>query len=120
MFRVNFTPAVPKPDTDEPMAAKEEEPCHIAPCWSIILDNTWAHLRPGERAALAETCKDAYSIIRHRLQTHVSLHVSAALAEHLAGQGLTPLKVGAQPGRSIIPAPRTNLRTKQLQQLCCA
>eukprot|EP00198_Chlamydomonas_reinhardtii_P001356 XP_001690692.1 predicted protein [Chlamydomonas reinhardtii] len=92
MFRVNFTPAVPKPDTDEPMAAKEEEPCHIAPCWSIILDNTWAHLRPGERAALAETCKDAYSIIRHRLQTHVSLHVSSALAEHLAGQGLTPLK----------------------------
>ncbi|GFR43437.1 hypothetical protein Agub_g4519 [Astrephomene gubernaculifera] len=70
----------------------DHQPAHGGVPWGIVLDNVWARLRPAERQAIAETCKEACLNIRERLQTHVSLHVSRTLADHLTRHGQEPLK----------------------------
>ncbi|GLC42805.1 hypothetical protein PLESTB_001419700 [Pleodorina starrii] len=65
---------------------------HSALPWGIVLDNVWAQLRPAERTAIVETCKDAWLYVRRRLQTHICLYISRALASHLATTGRDALK----------------------------
>ncbi|KAG2501953.1 hypothetical protein HYH03_000451 [Edaphochlamys debaryana] len=65
---------------DNEPAAQQEAP-HLP--WAVVLDNVWARLWPAERSGIAQTCKEALYVARHKLQTQISLYVSRKLSEHL-------------------------------------